>query len=360
MVLRTLPRACARAFSSTTVPARQTRVVLRERAAGNPEAKHFAVETDAPVPALRTGTVLVKNAFVGVEPAMKGWISTSQNYASVPVGATMAAFGVGRVVASDLDGVAVGDLVAGRTGWQEYGIADPSEPLFRKVEALPARCAESVALGALGINGLTAYLGLETTAPKKGETVLVSTASGGVGSAVGQLARAAGCRAVGLAGGPEKAARCVSDYGYSAAVDYRSRAVADADGLRAAIADACPDGIDVFYDMVGGRVLDAVVPLLNVGGRVLVVGTAGTAAWSPPPLGNRLERNLLVQRSSMAGFLVFDHADRFPGALADLGAMIGAGDLAYDEDVRPGLAAAPAALADLYAGANTGRVLIAV
>lgn len=347
----------ARRFLATgVVPSTQTRVVLRERATGTPTAAHFAVETDAPVPDCREGTCLVRNRFVGVEPAMKGWISTAQNYASVPTGATMAAFGVGDVVASRLDGVAVGAVVAGRTGWQEFGVADPREPLFRVVDDVPAGHAESTALGVLGINGLTAYLGLEAARPAEGETVLVSTAAGAVGSAVGQLARSAGCRAVGVAGGAAKAALCVDAFGYDACVDYRARA----GDLGAALAAACPRGVDVFYDMVGGAVLDAALPVLNAGARVMVVGTAGTASWDPPPLGPRVERRVLVQRATLRGFLVFDHAARFPAALDDLAAMVASGALAYREDVRVGLAAAPAALADLYAGANAGKVVISV
>jgi len=350
-------RGARRFLATGVVPSTQTRVVLRERATGTPTAAHFAVETDAPVPECREGTCLVRNRFVGVEPAMKGWISTAQNYASVPTGATMAAFGVGEVVASRLAGAPVGAVVAGRTGWQEFGVADPREPLFRVVDDVPHGHAASVALGVLGINGLTAYLGLDAARPARGETVLVSTAAGAVGSAVGQLARSAGCRAVGVAGGPAKAALCVEAFGYDACVDYRARAGAD---LEAAIAAACPRGVDVFYDMVGGAVLDAALPALNAGARVMVVGTAGTASWDPPPLGPRVERRVLVQRATLAGFLVFDHAARFPDALADLGAMVASGALAYREDVRRGLAAAPGALADLYAGANAGKVVIAV
>ncbi|EGB07336.1 hypothetical protein AURANDRAFT_59128 [Aureococcus anophagefferens] len=293
---------------------------------------------------------------------MKGWISTVQNYASVPTGDTMFAFGVGEVVASALDGVAVGALVAGRTGWQEYGaaprIADPAEPLFRVVDE--ATAPPSLALGVLGINGLTAYLGLrEVGRPKAGETVLCSTAAGAVGaarrSAVGQLAKRAGCRAVGVAGGAAKAALCVDAFAYDACVDYKATG-----DLGAAVAAACPDGIDVFYDMVGGDQLDAVAPLLNVGARVVVVGTAGTAAWSPPPRGLRLERHLLVKRASMAGFLVFDHAAAFPAALDDLARLVADGSLVHREEVRRGLAAAPRALEDIYRGANAGKLIIAV
>ena len=332
----------------------QQRVVLTERAAGNPKATCFALEHDAPIPELRDGTVLVKNRFVAVEPAMKGWISNVVNYASVPTGSTMFAFGVGEVVASALDGVEPGAVVAGRTGWQEYGVADPREPMFRVVDDAGDGVPLSTSLGVLGINGLTAYLALHKLGrPQAGETVLCSTAAGSVGSAVGQLAKRAGCRTVGIAGGAEKVQLCTEAFGYDAAVDYKAH-----DDLGAAVAAACPDGVDVFYDMVGGDTLDAVLPLLNVGARVAIVGTAGTAAWDPPPTGLRPERNVLVKRATLSGFLVFDHASEFPAALEDLSAMVKDGSLAYREDIRTGLASAPQALEELYEGKNLGKMII--
>ena len=172
---------------------------------------------------------------------------------------------------------------------------------------------------------------------------------------MGQLAKRAGCRAVGVAGGAAKAALCVDAFAYDACVDYKATG-----DLAAAVAAVCPDGVDVFYDMVGGDQLDAVAPLLNVGARVVVVGTAGTAAWSPPPRGLRLERHLLVKRASMAGFLVFDHAAAFPAALDDLARLVADGSLVHREEVRRGLAAAPRALEDIYRGANAGKLIIAV
>ena len=326
----TLPTAPVRTLAlkgHSPIPRRQSRVVLSERATGNPLASNFALDTAGPIPELRENTCLVKNEFVSVDPAMKGWISSAVNYASVPTDGTMFAFGVGKVVATALPGVEVGDIVTGRTGWQEYGIADPLEPMFRKVEGVPdghpLSCKSTrspnhnfdiqrapdrlrvvaAVLGVLGINGLTAYFGLHKLGrPEPGQTVLVSTAAGAVGSAVGQLAAAAGCRVVGLAGGPAKASLCTTEFGYSSCIDYKAHA--DDASLEAALTEACPDGVDVFYDMVGGLTLDTVLPLLNVGGRVAIVGTAATAAWIPPPLGPRLERTVLVKRCALQGFLV--------------------------------------------------------
>ena len=364
--------AARRALSSGAgMGSRNPRVILAERATANPLASHFAYEPEhAEIPAVPEGSCLVKNAFVSVDPAMKGWISTATNYASVPTGDTMAAFGVGEVVESRLDGVEAGDIVTGRTGWQQYGLADPAQPMFRRVAGVPSGHGLSTVLGVLGINGLTAYFGLRKLGrPEAGQTVLCSTAAGAVGSAVGQLAAAAGCRVVGLAGGAEKVALCTEEFGYSAAVDYKAVAgqqtkssggVSGEGALAAALAEACPDGIDVYYDMVGGEVLDTVLPMLNVGGRVVVVGTAATAAWLPPPLGPRLERTVLVKRCAISGFLVFDHAAEFPEALEVLDGMVGDGTLTYREEVRNGLAACPQALADLYTGANTGKMVVKV
>jgi NADPH-dependent curcumin reductase CurA len=362
----------ARALSAVPMEiseASNPRIVLEARAAADPVPELFRFDAEGSVPELRDGTCLVRNRFISVDPAMKGWIARAQNYASVPTGATMAAFGAGEVVASALDGVRPGDLVVGRTGVQRYGVADPAEPLFRVLDPRPgsvdfptAETPLSASLGALGINGLTAALALDAlpaTTLGPGKTVLISTAAGAVGSAAGQIARRSGARIVGVAGGAAKAAACASRFGYDACVDYK--ACSDADALAAALRGACPDGVDAFVDMVGGQLLDIVLAdLLNVGGSVQVVGTAGTSSWDPAPLGPRAERSILVKRAEVKGFLVFDHARRFPETLARLSKMIAAGELTHEEDVRPGLESFPGALADLYRGSNAGKVLIEV
>ncbi|MBO6784746.1 MAG: NADP-dependent oxidoreductase, partial [Alphaproteobacteria bacterium] len=221
------------------------RVVLHERATGLPTPELFElVEDDAPSPG--DGEVLINNIYVSADPGMKGWISTARNYASVETGATMNSFSVGVVVESNHPDVAEGEVVAANTGWAEYAVADPDALTFRKVD--PETAPISTALGVLGINGFTAYFGLLAVGePKAGDTVLVSTAAGAVGSAVGQIAKIRGCRTVGIAGGPEKTAICTDEFGYDAAIDYKAT-----DDLDAAIRDACPDGIDVYYDNVGG------------------------------------------------------------------------------------------------------------
>lgn len=329
------------------------RVVLQRRATGLPTPDLFAVvEDDAPVPA--DGEVLVSTLYVTADPGMKGWISTAKNYNSVETGATMQSFGTGVVVESRHRDFAPGDLICGSTGWQSYAVIDPTRPGVRRVD--PADGPVSTALGVLGISGFTAYFGLlDAGRPNAGETVLVSTAAGAVGSAVGQIAKIKGCRTVGIAGGPDKTARCRDVFGYDAAIDYKATP-----DLRAALQAACPDGIDVYYDNVGGATLDTVLQLMKVHGRVVVCGTAATESWDPIPLGPRVERALLVGRVRMQGILVFDYVARFGEALADLRNWVHDGRLAYREDIVDGLENAPAVLAGLYAGRNTGRALIRV
>lgn len=329
------------------------RVILAERATGLPKPELFAmVEDDAPSPG--DGEVLINNVYVSADPGMKGWISTARNYASVETGATMNAFSVGVVVESNHPDVAEGDVVAARTGWAEYAVADPEQQTFRKVD--PHVAPLSTALGILGISGFTAYYGLlDVGEPNPGDTVLVSTAAGAVGSAVGQIAKLKGCRTVGIAGGAEKTAICTSEFGYDAAIDYKS-----CDDLEAALKDACPEGIDVYYDNVGGSTLDTVLNLMNVHGRVTICGTAATDSWVPQPTGLRPERNLLVSRIRMQGFLCFDYADRFEEAYTDLAKWVGEGNIRYREDIAEGLENAPAALAGLYEGRNMGRQLVRV
>ncbi len=329
------------------------RIVLKERATGLPGPEHFdLVEDDAPEPA--SGQVLVRNHFVTVDPAMKGWISVAKNYASVEIGETMRAFGVGEVVESRIDGIEPGQMVCGGTGWQDYGLADASQPFFRTVN--PSDGPISTALGIFGISGLTAWHGLlKIGKPKSGETVVVSTAAGAVGSAVGQIARIHGCRTVGITGGPEKAALCRDEFGYDAVIDYRNT-----QDLAGDLAAACPDGIDIYYDNVGGQILDTVMSMINNGARIIICGTAATPSWDPPPKGNRLERSILVSRATMSGFIILDHSEEFPEALSELRQWVSDGLMTWREDVVDGLENAPEALASLYQGANKGRLVIKV
>ena len=216
----------------------------------------------------------------------------------------------------------------------------------------------SLALGVLGINGVTAYCALTGIGqPKAGETVVVSTAAGGVGSAVGQIAGLLGCRTVGITGGPAKVAQSIGEFGYDAAIDYKADNGAAAT-LQAALAAACPDGIDIYFDNTAGAISDTVFPLLNIGARVVVCGTASIPQWDPWPQGPRVERHLLVKRARMQGFVVFDHLDAWGPAVEHLAEWVRQGKLHYVEDILDGLESCPDALAGLYRGENRGKRII--
>jgi NADPH-dependent curcumin reductase CurA len=336
-------------MNDTTAVNRQVR--LRSRPAGIPQAENFElVETAIPEPG--DGEVLVRNRFLAVEPAMRGWVSAVANYAEpVALGAVMRSFAAGEVVRSRNPDYSPGDQVTGMFGWQEYAVAD-ARAISRRVprDDLPL----SAALGVLGLNGLTAYFALlDVGAPKPGETVLVSTAAGAVGSCVGQIAKIVGCRTVGITGGARKAQLALDEFGYDAAIDYKAGG-----DLGAAIAAAVPGGVDVYFDNTAGAISDAAYLQLAVGARVVACGTASIASWDPWPLGPRVERHLIVKRARMQGFLAFDYQARFPEAIAQLSAWIRDGRLRYREEFLDGIDAAPDAIAGLYRGENLGRRLI--
>lgn len=325
---------------------------LKSRPAGIPQAEDFAY-AEAPIPEPAEGQVLVRNRYITAEPAMRGWVSAVANYSEpVPLGGVMRSPAAGHVVRSRHPDYREGDAVTGFFGWQDYAAVDASA-IQRKVTEtdLPL----STALGVMGLNGVTAYFGLlEIGQPRAGETVAVSTAAGAVGSCVGQIARIKGCSTVGIAGGAAKVALCRETFGYDAAVDYKA---AD---FPAALAAACPRGIDVYFDNTAGAVSDAVMRHLNVGARVVICGTASVASWDPIPLGPRVERHLLVKRARMQGLIVFDFAARFPEAWRELAAWVRSGAVRYREDVLEGLDKAPDAIAGLYRGENMGKRIIRI
>ncbi len=326
-------------------------VLLRERPVGIPQAHQFEIVTTAP-PEPGPGQVLVRNAFLSVEPAMRGWVNDAPNYLPpVAIGAVMRSFAVGRVERSNHPAYKAGDAVTGMFGWQDWA-AVPASAIERKVDdGLPI----STALGVLGLNGVTAYFGLlDVGEPRAGDTVVVSTAAGSVGSCVGQIGKLAGCRTVGIAGGPAKAALCTGAFGFDAAVDYR------APDFEAQLAAACPRGVDVYFDNTAGAVSDAVLKLLAPRARVVICGTASVADWSPPPLGPRVERTVLVKRARIQAILAFDYQSRYPEALTRLAAWVREGRIAYREDVLDGIEHAPGAIAGLYKGDNMGKRLIKV
>ena len=327
-------------------------VVLIARPNGIPQTTDFDI-VERPVPEIAHGEVLVRNQFLSVEPAMRGWVSSVGNYSEpVAIGAVMRALTVGRVVASKLADYSIGEYVTGMFGWQDYALAT-AQNIDRKVPApgLPI----STALGVLGINGCASYFGLlDVGQPKAGETVVVSTAAGSVGSCVGQIANLQGCRTVGITGGASKRRLCTEEFGYSAAIDYHTQ------DLASALSSACPAGIDVYFDNTAGMISDEVLRHLNPRARVVICGTASVASWDPPPLGPRIERHLLVKRARMEGFVVFDFKPRYAEAIAQLTAWVTAGQVRYREDILDGIEHAPDSIAGLYRGENLGKRLIQI
>ena len=327
-------------------------VRLKSRPTGIPGAEHFKI-VEAPAPDIADGQILVRNIYLSVEPAMRGWVNAVANYSEpVAIGAVMRSFAVGRVEASRDPGFQPGDIVAGMFGWQDYAAVD-AKSIQRKI--VDTDLPISTALGVLGMNGLTAYFGLlDIGQPKSGETVVVSTGAGAVGSCVGQIAKIKGSRTVGIAGGPEKVRMCLGDFGYDAAVDYK------ACDFEPALDAACPNGVDVYFDNTAGSISDAVMRRINVGARVIICGTASIANWDPLPLGPRVERHLLVKRARMQGLVVFDYASRFPEGLQELGGWVRAGKLRYREEILDGIEHAPDSIAGLYRGENLGKRLIRI
>jgi NADPH-dependent curcumin reductase CurA len=328
---------------------RQVRVLRRADGIPTPDIFELA---DAPMPACPAGGAVLRVLNASVDPAMRGWLSAEQNYATVPDGAIMRAHGVGEVIVSDCADWPVGSHAYGWLGWQRYAAVMPADLLWPvDLGAAPPEAW----LNVFGLNGLTAWIGLKHLGqPKPGQTLLVSTAAGAVGGIVGQIAATCGVRAVGLTGGADKVARATAELGYAAAIDYRANAA----GLTETIRAACPAGIDLFYDNTGGWLADAVFPLLNANARVIQCGTASVASWLPPPQGPRRERDVLVKRLCWLGFVAFDHADLFPPALEDLRRLYAAGRITSRDHVLHGLEQAPGAIAMLYRGENHGRLSI--
>jgi NADPH-dependent curcumin reductase CurA len=345
-----VPQHLAAPATDKAAAMHNTQVCLASRPNGIPQAENFTIR-QTPVPELRDGQFLVRNDYLSVEPAMRGWVSAVANYSTpVGIGEVMRSFAAGEVIASKHAQYAVGDKVMGMLGWQDYAVAEPAA-ITRKVREtdLPL----SLSLGILGLNGVTAYFGLlDLGRPKPGDTVVVSTAAGSVGSAVGQIARLAGCRTVGLAGGGAKCKSCVDTFGYDAAVDYK------APDFKQQLAAAAGGGVDVYFDNTAGAISDAVTSLLAIRARVVICGTASVASWDPPPLGQRVERHILVKRATISGLLIFDYAHRYEEAVARLAAWVRAGKLVYREDVLDGIEACPGAIASLYRGDNSGKLLV--
>jgi NADPH-dependent curcumin reductase CurA len=329
---------------------RNRQVVLASRPEGIPQAEHFRIE-DAPIPLPAAGQVVVRNRFLSVEPAMRGWVNAAANYSTpVAIGDVMRAFAAGEIVASTHPEWPVGTRVTGLFGWQDYAAVDPATIDERILYDDPPL---SAALGVLGINGITAHYGLlKIGQPKPGQTVLVSTGAGAVGSCVGQIAKRIGCRTIAITGGENKRQLCIDRFGYDVAIDYKQPDFA------AQLAQACSGGVDVYFDNTSGSISDEVMKHLAVGARVIICGTASIANWDPMPSGPRIERHLLVKRASMHGFVILDHRDHYAEARKDLLQWVREGSIRYEEDILDGIEQAPGSIASLYRGENLGKRLI--
>ncbi|MFD2367945.1 NADP-dependent oxidoreductase [Pseudoduganella sp. GCM10020061] len=324
-----------------------SRIVLASRPRGAVTPDNFRMES-VPVPELREGEVLVRNRYLSLDPYMRGRMSASKSYAaSQALDETMIGATAGEVVDSRHPRFAPGDAVTGMLGWAEMGVADGAH--LRKVDAASAPL--SAYLGVLGMPGVTAWYGLnQIILPKPGDTVVVSAASGAVGGVVGQLARLNGCRAVGIAGGPEKCAYVVDELGFDACVDYKLGKVAED------LAVATPDGIDGLFENVGGEVFDAALARMNAFGRIALCGMISGYGGKPVPINNI--GSVLVNRLSMRGFIITEHMEVWPQALEELADLVASGQLKYRETIAEGLAAAPEAFIGLLQGRNFGKQLV--
>ncbi|HMJ10570.1 MAG TPA: NADP-dependent oxidoreductase [Polyangiaceae bacterium] len=325
------------------------RLVLASRPAGEPSTENFRLETGA-VPEAGEGEMLVENLYLSIDPYMRGRMSDRESYAKpVDIGEVMVGGTVGRVIASKAPGFEVSDLVVGYGGWQDYAVFAGSSRQVLKVDPdLPP----STALGVCGMPGVTAYFGLfKLGEPKAGETVVVSAASGGVGSVVGQLARLHGCRVVGIAGGPEKCAYVTDELGFDACVDHRAANLADA------LRSACPKGVDVYFENVGGKVLEAVAPLLNTGARVPICGFISQYNAAEPVTPFTV-LGALPNPPFHRFFLVWEWPEEYASAVSELTRHVKQGKLRYREDVSVGLEAAPEALRDVLRGKNFGKKVV--
>lgn len=329
-------------------------IQLASRPAGEPTHANFRL-VELPVPELQDGQVLVKHHWLSLDPYMRGRMNDSKSYAQPqPLDTVMVGGTAGEVVASKNPNFAVGDKVVGMGGWQLYTIVDASQRgVLQKVDT--THIPLSAYLGAVGMPGVTAWVGLtQILAPKQGETVVVSAASGAVGSVVGQLAKARGCRAVGLAGGPDKCAYVVNELGFDACIDYKQHP--DLKSLLRALKESCPDGIDGYFENVGGMILDAVMLRMNAFGRIAFCGMISGYNGEPIPMAN--PSLILVSRLKLQGFIVSEHMGLWPEALKELGGMVATRRLKYRETIAEGLAAAPEAFFGLLKGRNFGKQLV--
>jgi NADPH:quinone reductase len=326
--------------------------VLAARPDGVPSESDFRL-VESPVPAPKDGELLMRSLYLSVDPYMRGRMRDAKSYAPpVEIGGVMVAASVARVVESRNPRFAAGDIVAAYTGWQEYAVSNGAG--LRKLD--PAVAPVSTALGVLGGTGLTAYFCLlEVCDPKPGQTVLVSGAAGAVGSVAGQIAKIKGCRAVGIAGSEAKVDYLLRECGFDAAFNYKTTT-----DYSARLRELCPNGIDAYFDNVGGPVTDAVFGLINVGARIAICGQISQYNSRQPEMGPRLLWSLIPARATVQGFLITDYAPRFGPALAELTGWVRSGQLKYREDIVEGFENLPRAFIGLFRGENIGKRIVKV
>jgi NADPH-dependent curcumin reductase CurA len=327
-------------------------ILLTSRPIGEATTANFTLVA-TPVPELTDGQVLVRHHYLSLDPYMRGRMNDAKSYAAPqPLNAVMVGGTVGEVIASKSPSFAVGDHVVGMGGWQQYSIV-AGRGLLRKVET--SRIPLSAYLGAVGMPGVTAWYGLtKICEAQAGQTITVSAASGAVGSAVGQLAKARGCRAVGFAGGREKCEYVINELGFDACIDYKQHA--DSKSLYQALKAATPDGVHGHFENVGGQVLDAVLVRMNDFGRIALCGMISGYDGKPIPL--QQPQLILTSRLRIQGFIVSEHMEVWPEALAELGQRVAEGTLKYRETIAKGLESAPEAFLGMLRGKNFGKQLV--
>jgi len=326
-------------------------ILLRKRPVGAPTVGDFE-SAEAAVNPPEVGEVLLRNLYLSVDPAIRGWMSEAKSYLPpIGIGEPIRSGTLSQIVESKAEGWRAGQIVQALAAWESYSVVS-SRMLHGKVKSIEG-IPMSAMLSVLGGTGLTAYFGLlEVGNPKEGETVLVSAAAGGVGSIVGQIARVKGCRAVGLTGSDEKCAWLTEELGYDAAINYKTT------DLRLALKEACPKGIDVFFDSVGGEILNTALTRLNCRGRVVVCGAISQINEAELPAGPSNYLQLLAKSARMEGFTTLDFASRYDEARADLARWIREGQIHYRDDIVEGLDEAPAHLLRLFSGEHRGKLLV--
>ncbi|MGB3449627.1 MAG: NADP-dependent oxidoreductase [Giesbergeria sp.] len=333
---------------------RNQQILLDNRPQGEAVASNFKlVATDTPT--LQDGQVLVRNHYLSLDPYMRGRMNDAKSYAQPqPLGEVMQGGTAGEVVESRSPKFAVGDKVVGFGGWQEYSVVDASQPgSLKKVDTTHVPLSHY--LGAVGMPGVTAWYGLvKIIAPKEGDTVVVSAATGAVGSAFAALAKARGCRVVGIAGGPDKCQYAVDELHFDACIDYKEHS--DGKAMGKALKEACPKGIDGYFENVGGWIMDAVMLRMNAFGRIALCGMIAGYDGAPLPMAN--PALILVSRLKIEGFIVSEHMEVWPEALTELGTLVATGKLRPRESVAEGIAAAPEAFLGLLKGKNFGKQVV--